>query len=176
MNAGISAAGQEFAAKNCDCLLTRLVDMEQGRDAVATLRALARTHEREIDVYGSAHVVLRATQREADEYYHWYAEEMADVATLDIMSPLRGVDREKMSPAVYAEKRRRMAGGCNSYPLVGDADAIANEMARISAAGFTGLAISFVNYLNELPDFVAEVIPRLEGLGLRYPVASAVVA
>jgi FMNH2-dependent dimethyl sulfone monooxygenase len=60
-----------------------------------------------------------------------------------------------------------MAGGCGSYPLVGDPDTIAGELARISDAGFTGLALSFVNYSAELPAFIAEVVPRLERLGLR---------
>ena len=33
--------------------------------------------------------------------------------------------------------------------------------------GLTGIAVSFVNYLDELPYFCAEVLPRLERLGLR---------
>lgn len=34
-------------------------------------------------------------------------------------------------------------------------------------AGSDGLAINFVDYLKELPYFAAEVLPRLERLGLR---------
>jgi dimethylsulfone monooxygenase len=42
-------------------------------------------------------------------------------------------------------------------------------LAKISAAGFAGTTITFtfVNYVNELPFFVAEVLPRLEANGLR---------
>lgn len=170
MNAGISPAGRAFAAKNVDCLLTRLVEVEQGRCEAAALRALANEHGNEIDVYGSVHVVLRATQREADDYYRWYAEDMADTETLDWMSAARGVSPATMPPEQYATMRRRMAGGCGSYPLVGTADSIVAELVRISAAGFTGLALSFVNYLDELPAFVAEVLPRLERMGVRHPV------
>jgi hypothetical protein len=41
------------------------------------------------------------------------------------------------------------------------------ELSRLAAAGLDGLAINFVDYLKELPYFAAEVLPRLEKLGLR---------
>jgi dimethylsulfone monooxygenase len=39
-------------------------------------------------------------------------------------------------------------------------------------AGLDGLAVNFVDYLEELPYFAAEVLPRLEKLGLRTPTRS----
>jgi alkanesulfonate monooxygenase SsuD/methylene tetrahydromethanopterin reductase-like flavin-dependent oxidoreductase (luciferase family) len=50
---------------------------------------------------------------------------------------------------------------------VGDPDCIAAELANLSAAGFDGIAVSLVNYADELPYFAAEVLPRLSRLGLR---------
>jgi FMNH2-dependent dimethyl sulfone monooxygenase len=47
---------------------------------------------------------------------------------------------------------------------------VARELARVHAAGFDGAAIDFVNYLDELPYFAQEVIPRLERMGIRKPV------
>ena len=44
---------------------------------------------------------------------------------------------------------------------------LAGELARLAAAGLDGLAINFVDYLKELSYFAAEVLPRLEKLGLR---------
>jgi len=40
-------------------------------------------------------------------------------------------------------------------------------LAQLAAAGLTGIAVSFVNYLDELPYFCAEVLPRLARSGLR---------
>ena len=40
-------------------------------------------------------------------------------------------------------------------------------MAQLADAGLTGIAVSFVNYLDELPYFCAEVLPRLARLGVR---------
>jgi FMNH2-dependent dimethyl sulfone monooxygenase len=173
INAGISPAGRDFCARNLDCMLTRLSDIDNDRAETVKLRALGRRYGNEISVFATAHVVLRPTQREADEYYHHYAVEMADEETLDFMLSARGVPSDAMSPEVLALRRRRLAGGCGSYPLVGTADAIAGELARISEAGFGGLALSFVNYLDELPAFAAEVLPRLERLELRVPARSS---
>jgi alkanesulfonate monooxygenase SsuD/methylene tetrahydromethanopterin reductase-like flavin-dependent oxidoreductase (luciferase family) len=50
---------------------------------------------------------------------------------------------------------------------VGDPDMVAHELAQLAAAGLTGVAVSFVNYLGELPYFCAEVLPRLARSGLR---------
>jgi alkanesulfonate monooxygenase SsuD/methylene tetrahydromethanopterin reductase-like flavin-dependent oxidoreductase (luciferase family) len=52
---------------------------------------------------------------------------------------------------------------------VGDPDRVAAGFAEISAAGFSGIAMGFVNYLDEFPFFRDEVLPRLERLGLRVP-------
>jgi alkanesulfonate monooxygenase SsuD/methylene tetrahydromethanopterin reductase-like flavin-dependent oxidoreductase (luciferase family) len=66
--------------------------------------------------------------------------------------------------------KRRFIGGNGSYPIVGSPDDVASELARLSAAGYTGICTSFVNYLAEFPYFAQEVLPRLERLGLRTPV------
>ena len=54
-------------------------------------------------------------------------------------------------------------------PIIGDPDQVATELAILSEAGLTGIAVSFVNYADELPYFCDEVLPRLERMGLREP-------
>jgi alkanesulfonate monooxygenase SsuD/methylene tetrahydromethanopterin reductase-like flavin-dependent oxidoreductase (luciferase family) len=68
--------------------------------------------------------------------------------------------------------RIRYAAGHGGFPMVGTPDHIAAELAKVSAAGFTGIAFSFVNYLAEFPYFRDEVLPRLVRLGIREPLAS----
>jgi hypothetical protein len=46
---------------------------------------------------------------------------------------------------------------------------VAAEMARMSTTGPAGCRVAFVDYLQEIPYFVQEVLPRLERLGLRQP-------
>ena len=50
---------------------------------------------------------------------------------------------------------------------MGTPDRIAEELAAISRSGVRGIALSFVNYLDELPYFRDEVLPRLARLGVR---------
>ena len=57
--------------------------------------------------------------------------------------------------------------GRGAYCTIGDPDAIAQAFARLRSVGFDGLALSFVDYLAELPFFAREVLPRLERLSLR---------
>jgi len=51
--------------------------------------------------------------------------------------------------------------GVGGYPFVGTPDKVAEEFANIARAGVRGIAISFVNYLSDVPYFYAEVLPRL---------------
>ena len=51
--------------------------------------------------------------------------------------------------------------------LIGDADHVTKTLADLSGAGVTGIGLSLINYLDELPFFCAEVLPRLARLGLR---------
>ena len=55
--------------------------------------------------------------------------------------------------------------------VIGDPDGVVREFSRLRSAGLDGLAINFVDYLTELPYFAAEVLPRLERLGLRVTAA-----
>lgn len=65
--------------------------------------------------------------------------------------------------------RRHHANGNAGVPFIGNPDDIAEHFAAFSAAGFTGLALSFVNYAAEFPFFRDEVLPGLARLGLRAP-------
>ena len=59
------------------------------------------------------------------------------------------------------------AVGVGQASLVGDPDDVANAIAAFAKAGFDGIALSFLNYGDELGYFAQEVLPRLESLGIR---------
>ena len=50
---------------------------------------------------------------------------------------------------------------------MGDPDSVTRDIAQLAGLGLKGIAVSFVNYLDELPYFCAEVFPRLARSGLR---------
>ena len=80
----------------------------------------------------------------------------------------RHITPQTIGPEEYATKRRYFAAkAIGGYPFVGTPDRVAEELASIGRAGMRGIALSFVNYLDELPYFCEEVLPRLVRLGVR---------
>ena len=175
MNAAASTARPPLRRAPLRLSFHQLVDVAQAKADVAGIKALATEYGREVGVYCSTHVVLRPTRREAEEYYRWYVDEMGDWEAADRLIKLQGLYTQSLAPSDYARLRRRFAGGHGTYPIVGDADDVAAELQGIAAAGFAGLTVSFVNFLDEFPAFADSVLPRLEHMGLRQP-RSAVTA
>ena len=82
---------------------------------------------------------------------------------------MRGVTPDKYSGEEFATLRRKQAYGMGGVRLVGTPDEVVQDIAALSRAGIAGIALSFVHYIEELPYFCAEVLPRLSRLGLRDP-------
>ena len=84
------------------------------------------------------------------------------------MLELRNITRKNFSPEEYEAKRKFFAAiSIGGFPYVGTPDKVAEELATLGQAGIRGIALSFVNYLDDLPFFRDEVLPRLERMGLR---------
>jgi alkanesulfonate monooxygenase SsuD/methylene tetrahydromethanopterin reductase-like flavin-dependent oxidoreductase (luciferase family) len=167
INAGSSRQGRSFAARNADRVLTVVAGPEDGAEAVTAIRAEARTHGRDVGVFTIGHVVCRPTRTEAEDYLRYYADERADWPTVDEVMRLQGLHAQSFTPEMLATFRHRFAAGHGSCPLIGDPDDVTNAIAAFSKAGFDGIALTFLNYADELPYFSQEVIPRLETLGIR---------
>ena len=170
MNAGASPTGQSFAIRNCDALfstISRGISFDETAQHVENVRALARQGGRDLDVYTVGVVTCRPTAREAEEYYRHCVVDNADWGAVDNILAMKNVTAQTHGPEEFQRIRKHQANGMGGLPLVGDPDAVAREMARLTIAGLTGIAVSFVNYLDELPYFCAEVLPRLARLGLR---------
>jgi alkanesulfonate monooxygenase SsuD/methylene tetrahydromethanopterin reductase-like flavin-dependent oxidoreductase (luciferase family) len=169
MNAGNSATGRQFGARHCDLVFDQPHYLDQARDRILGVRRIARERGKEVQVFTSGAVVCRPTQKEADEYFHYFAVENRDDDAIDTMINLylspanqRAMTREE------AEKlRARYGAGYGGLLAVGDPDTVAAELKRVADAGFDGFCFSVVAYTDELPYVIQEVLPRLERLGLR---------
>ena len=128
------------------------------------IQALAGRIDRKVGVYTRGEVVCRPTQREADEYYHYAVEERADWGAIDYRLTKQGPVNE--DPESF---KRRRYNHIHGFPIVGSPEVVAESLAAVSAAGFDGIALGMINYLDELPFFCDEVLPRLERLGIRSP-------
>jgi alkanesulfonate monooxygenase SsuD/methylene tetrahydromethanopterin reductase-like flavin-dependent oxidoreductase (luciferase family) len=170
MNAGASPTGQAFAIRNCDALfsnISRGISFDETATHVKNVRALARQRGREIDVYTVGVVTCRPTAQMAQDYYRHCVVDNADWRAVDNILAMKNITIETHGPEEFRRIREHQANGMGGLPFVGDPDEVARQMTQLTESGLTGIAVSFVNYLDELPYFCAEVLPRLARLGLR---------
>jgi len=185
LNAARSEIGQAFAVRNADAFFTSAKSSEFDRatgvitpdfaairDNLQQVRAKAAALGRRIGVYTNVNVICRPTQSEAMEYYRYVLEENADWEAVDSQIQAGGTKKDLSSPAYMKQRTTAI----RQFPLIGDPDRVASLLVTLSESGFDGVGFTFVNYLDELPYFNAEVVPRLERAGLRHPAGSAAAA
>jgi FMNH2-dependent dimethyl sulfone monooxygenase len=167
MNAAFGGPGRDFAAARCDYLFTTFSEMGDAGKHVADIRERADKVGRDVGVYTVAHVVCRPTMEEAQAYYTRYAVDMADHDAVDAHMAGKKEFSQSHDPHAYDRYRQRFAGGAGTYPLIGTPETIAADMAAIAEQGYQGIALSFVNYTQELPYFCDHVLPILRQAGYR---------
>jgi FMNH2-dependent dimethyl sulfone monooxygenase len=170
MNAGSSPKGQAFATRNCDAYFTatRMDTLDTAAERVDAVKSFARAQGREIGVFTTAEVYCAPTRREAEERFQYCSIEHADWSAVEAVMPLYGQPVDRSDPN-FKEQRKRFAHGLSGFLVTGTPDDVASVFARVSAAGFDGVAFSFFDYVKDLPYFAQEVLPRLERLGVRTP-------
>jgi alkanesulfonate monooxygenase SsuD/methylene tetrahydromethanopterin reductase-like flavin-dependent oxidoreductase (luciferase family) len=175
MNAAGSPAGRAFAVRNCDVLFTFISDLDRARRDVETIVASAREVGRRVDVYTTSYVVCRPTRKEAEEFHRYYVDENGDWEAADHWFQMQAANAKTRTAELRDLMIYRFAGGHGCYPLIGSADDVAKQIADMAAAGFAGTTLAFVDYVAEFPFFAAEILPRLERMGLRLPAGSGAI-
>jgi len=172
MNAGSSPAGRAFAIRYSDMHFDGVRSPEESRERVAETKRLAQAEGRDVQVWTPVGIICRPTAREAADFAEYIVEhaDMAAVGHLAEMHRRDAVGREDVEGRFRytgegPTERRVLARG--SYCTIGDPDHVAAHLAQLHDAGFDGLVLNFVNYLDEFPYFAQEVLPRIERLGLR---------
>ena len=166
-NAAFGPPGRDFAARASDFLLTTFSSIEAGAEHIRDIASRAQAVGRSPGVFATAHVVVRSSQAEADAYYQRYAVDEADHGAVEYHAAQKRKFAGSHDDDTFRLHMKRFAGGAGTYPLVGTPDGIVAEMIAMHRAGFAGTTLSFVNFLDELPYFIAEVLPRLREAGLR---------
>jgi alkanesulfonate monooxygenase SsuD/methylene tetrahydromethanopterin reductase-like flavin-dependent oxidoreductase (luciferase family) len=172
MNAGSSDVGQAFALRNCDAFFVATqgsrTSLAANAAKVSEIKAAAKDLGRDIEVFTVGQIICRPSQKEAEDYYQHVNIENADWEALDCMLANKNMTPQSMPAEEYYAKRRYFAANAvGGYAFVGTPDRVADELTAISQAGVHGIGVSFVNYLDELPYFCDEVLPRLERQGVR---------
>jgi dimethylsulfone monooxygenase len=170
MNAATSLTGMRFAARYSDIgfCMPRGSRPDLWKAEIEQYKALARDEfGREISIWTNASVVQRDTVAEAEDYLRYYTQTMLDEPSINemIATMIRENNWNADDPKV-AFMRQRMAGG-SGYPVVGDAERIADELALMVDAGIDGVLMTWVDPLDGLQRFNSSVLPLLEAKGLR---------
>ena len=169
MNAGASPVGQAFAIRNCDAFFLQAsrTSLDETAQRVTSAKEQAKQQDRELGVYTVGVVTCRPTKKEAEDYFHYSIVERADWRAVDDILALKDTTAQNTPPEKFQQIRTGYAQGMGGLPIVGDPDHVTSQLIDLSKAGLTGVAVSLVNYLDELPFFCEEVLPRLQRAGLR---------
>ena len=178
MSAGFSPKGRDFAAQAADLLFTSVSNIERAPAIVKSVQDYAARYGRRIAVYTTCHIICRPTRQDAEDFYYYYAEEMADRESLEYIvrqkeatagNDTSKAERPDTNPEANTRKRGKIYPGTfpGCYTIVGTPDDVADEMIEMSQAGLAGASICFLDYLAAMPYFIQEVLPRLERAGLR---------
>ena len=174
MNAGGSAAGREFIANYADAGYVLLpYDLQAARIAVEQRKEDAINAGRTVSTWTTAYVIQRDTREEAEQYLQKVFVEQGDHSAGDTAAKYLGLNSEIMSPEAWEKFQLHLRAGYGGFPLVGTADDIAETLANLSDIGIDGVSLSFVDYVDGLHRFNADVMPKLEHSGLRKPYVSA---
>jgi len=170
LNAGRSARGREFAAKNCDIAFVSAHNPVGIKKEVEAYRNEAQAkYGKEIQIWMSAYVVLRSTMEEATAYAYDYIVTQGDDAAVQNIINNGAIDTKTMPPEAVEKLAYGLKAGFAGYPLVGDADHIAGLFGQLSEAGVDGFLLTWLDYEGGLDRFGRELLPRLEKAGLREP-------
>jgi alkanesulfonate monooxygenase SsuD/methylene tetrahydromethanopterin reductase-like flavin-dependent oxidoreductase (luciferase family) len=178
MSAGFSPKGRDFAAQAADLLFTSVSSLERTPAIVKSVQDFAARYGRKVAVFTTCHIVCRSTRKEAEDFYYYFAEKMADRESLAYIvqqkeatagSDIPKSERPDTNPQANTRRRGKIYAGTfpGCYTIVGTPDDVADEMIGMSEAGLAGASICFLNYLTAMPYFIQEVLPRLEHAGLR---------
>lgn len=166
INAGVSPAGIDYAAREMDVNFALVSTLEQGRGLLAHIRAMARGHGRDIGLMTSAAMVCRDTQVEAQREWDRIVA-AGDHGALDNLLTTFGVQSQSMDPAAARALTERFIVGWGGYPLVGTPEQVVDEMGRLADIGVDILLLSWLDYETELDYFGQRVLPLLRQVGLR---------
>jgi alkanesulfonate monooxygenase SsuD/methylene tetrahydromethanopterin reductase-like flavin-dependent oxidoreductase (luciferase family) len=169
MNAGASPTGRSFAIRNCDAFFTNAsrTSLDDVAQRVRAAKEEARQYGRELDVYTVGVVTCRPTEKEAEDYFQHCIVAHADWSAVDEILAKKNITRERVGDEEFLRQRNGYAMGMGGLKIVGNPDQVAEQIGALAKAGMRGIALSLVNYADELPYFCDEVLPRLERMGLR---------
>jgi alkanesulfonate monooxygenase SsuD/methylene tetrahydromethanopterin reductase-like flavin-dependent oxidoreductase (luciferase family) len=169
INAGSSPAGVGFSARHADFNLLSITSLDKAADMVSNIQSRAKEHGRRCGAMSYALVCCRDTEHEAQALFQRIIDEGDWGATNTIIDLMLG---ENYSYGSNKDEIRAMGerfiAGWGGLPLVGTPEQIVDKMIHLADLGVEGLAISWLDYHEELKYFGEKVMPLMRQAGLRH--------
>lgn len=171
MNAGMSGRGRDFACKYADMVFTILEpDLDAAQAQIQSYKRHAKEQfDREVQVWTHGHIVIRDTEKEAEEFLDYYAGKHADHESIAKWLAMLGASAPPTTdPVKLARLNRGWAAGSGTR-LVGTADQVADELKKLSDIGLDGIIWNTIEPENLMKYVARDLLPRLEANGIRKP-------
>jgi FMNH2-dependent dimethyl sulfone monooxygenase len=166
LNAGGSPTGIDFAAREADINFAVVNDLDAGAKQVESAQKLAgERYGRDLTMMSNGFVVCRETEAEARVVVDQMVEMGDRVATQNFFREF-GLGSESLTDEMR-ELIDRGIVGMGAPQFVGTPDQVAEGLLEMSKIGISGVIFGMLDYLEELPYFEAQVLPRLVDMGLR---------
>jgi FMNH2-dependent dimethyl sulfone monooxygenase len=168
VNAGNSASGIEFSARNVDINFASLDTLENVKNYTSALKQKARTeHSRDIQTMTYGLIVCRDTEAEAKAAFQNVVDE-GDWGAAGNVIKIAGSGASQSFDHVVKEYQERFIAGWGGYPIVGTPEQVTEELAKLNEAGMDGMIMGLIDYNEELKYFGEKVMPLMVEAGIRH--------
>ena len=162
ISAAFSKKGREFALKNCDSLITMFSNPTSLKNQCLSLKKEAKKkYKKKFTVYGLVNIVCKRNNREAVNFYNNYTKKEADITAIRNFIKILGGGKSTVISELQGGQIQKMAGGIGSYSIIGSPSEVIKKIKEIKKTGIDGIAISFLNFKDELPFFLKNVLKKL---------------
>jgi alkanesulfonate monooxygenase SsuD/methylene tetrahydromethanopterin reductase-like flavin-dependent oxidoreductase (luciferase family) len=173
VNAGLSDAGRDFAARFCDWSFINppnVRDLASARPLCDDLKTRAAAYGRRLRLTTQGQIVCKESDDEAQTYY----QSIIDQADDEVVSSWQDMNRRAVAQGLTTDTSRfdsdRARGEGRIFVsgviLVGSPRTIADRILEVQRAGLDGLHLGFLDF-DELDFFTERVLPLLREAGLR---------
>jgi dimethylsulfone monooxygenase len=169
VNAGQSAAGIRFAAEHMDFTFQSHPEVDELLKLVTQAKQIARDEfDREIGVLSLLHIACADTEREAQDLFTYYVDEVGDdVAARRMVELMIGGDLRSVPRDVLAGHQRALKAGSGGMPIVGTPEMVTEKIIELHGLGLAGAAITWMDFQDGIGRFNEQVLPLMVEAGLR---------